>query len=142
MITIQRIARHMGRRQLHRRLVCRPLTSRFSTAGGGSRSGSGISKGSDSTTHDVSEAEIIEDNEVQAEPNPMQDRTVKELYRDCMRLTYHLGGISKKGDAMRQMVRLVLFVFLTWNGSFHTSFRSRTPFISFRLYVPFCLTFD
>lgn len=28
-----------------------------------------------------------------------------KLYRDCMKLTYHIAGASAKGDAMRQMVR-------------------------------------
>ena len=28
-----------------------------------------------------------------------------KLYRDCMRLTYHIAAASAKGDAMRQMIR-------------------------------------
>ena len=28
-----------------------------------------------------------------------------KIYRDCMRLTYHIAAQSAKGDAMRQMIR-------------------------------------
>ena len=79
-------------------LSCRLTVSRLhSTTTTGGRSST--------STPEVEEAQIIEDHEDEPAPMPMQDRTVKELYRDCIRLTYHLGGISKKGDAMRQMVR-------------------------------------
>ena len=30
---------------------------------------------------------------------------VRKLYRDCMKLTYHIAAQSAKGDAMRAMVR-------------------------------------
>ena len=32
--------------------------------------------------------------------------SVTKLYRDCMKLTYHIAAQSVKGDAMRQMVRM------------------------------------
>jgi hypothetical protein len=28
-----------------------------------------------------------------------------KLYRDCMKLTYHIAAASAKGDAMREMIR-------------------------------------
>mmetsp|Transcript_11944 Transcript_11944/g.24261 ORF Transcript_11944/g.24261 Transcript_11944/m.24261 type:complete len:116 (-) Transcript_11944:236-583(-) len=31
--------------------------------------------------------------------------TVRKLYRDCLKLTYHIAANSAKGDGMRQMVR-------------------------------------
>ena len=30
---------------------------------------------------------------------------VRKLYRDCLKLTYHIAANSAKGDGMRQMVR-------------------------------------
>ena len=86
----------------------RPAVSCISTTSttAAGTAGSGGETGNDTTTGtpEVVEAQIIEDHDDEPAPMPMQDRTVKELYRDCIRLTYHLGGISKKGDAMRQMV--------------------------------------
>ena len=92
--------RALGRalcRQRPAELPCRLTVSRLHSTTTGGRSST--------STPEVEEAQIIEEHEDEPVPMPMQDRTVKELYRDCIRLTYHLGGISKKGDAMRQMVR-------------------------------------
>ena len=41
-------------------------------------------------------------NDVELGPDEIAVRT---LYRDCMRLTYHIAARSAKGEAMRQMVR-------------------------------------
>ncbi|CAI5716715.1 unnamed protein product [Hyaloperonospora brassicae] len=32
-------------------------------------------------------------------------RTTIQLYRDCMRLAKHIGGTSKKGQAIKELVR-------------------------------------
>jgi len=37
--------------------------------------------------------------------NKPSDIPTLKLYRDCMRLTYHIAAGSAKGDAMRMMVR-------------------------------------
>jgi len=37
--------------------------------------------------------------------NKPSDIPTLKLYRDCMRLTYHIAAQSSKGDAMRQMIR-------------------------------------
>ena len=38
-------------------------------------------------------------------PN-INEISVLKLYRDCLKLTYHIAAGSAKGDGMRQMVRL------------------------------------
>ena len=35
----------------------------------------------------------------------LEDIPVRRLYKDCMRLTYHIAARSAKGEAMRAMVR-------------------------------------
>ena len=37
-------------------------------------------------------------------PN-ISEISVRKLYRDCLKLTYHIAANSAKGDGMRQMVR-------------------------------------
>lgn len=35
----------------------------------------------------------------------VEEIQVRKLYRDCLKLSYHIAARSAKGDAMRQMVR-------------------------------------
>ena len=36
----------------------------------------------------------------------VEEIDVRKLYRDCMKLTYHIAAGGAKGEAMRQMVRM------------------------------------